>query len=325
QESDGHWIAPKWDKAIPDDQQKDVAGTHDVGITGFALLALMGGGHTIRKGDYRRNVLRGIQWLVKQQKPNGALTGNMYEHAIATIALCEAFGRAPDEEIGKAARKSINFCAYAVADDGGWRYAPKSKISDMSVTGWFIQALKTAKLANIKFDHKLFSNAMTWVDRATDEGGTRSSTGGISYTVTKAMKYGDGSLDLGGAGMVIRQFSGTGIKSHLLIKAAKIQQKTPPTWESKNFYRWYYTTYAMHNMGGEYRIWWNRRIRDILLENQSKSGDQAGSWEPSGDAHGAGRVYSTALGALCLEVYYRYGDALRGFGTAPDLDDLFFE
>ena len=88
---------------------------------------------------------------------------------------------------------------------------------------------------------------------------------------------------------------------------------------------WYYATYAMHNMGGEYRIWWNTRIRDVLLEHQSKSGHQAGSWNPEGDRHTGGRVYTTALGALCLEVYYRYGDAVRSFGTAPDLDDLFFE
>ncbi|MCJ8332328.1 MAG: terpene cyclase/mutase family protein [Lentisphaeria bacterium] len=127
QETDGHWIAPKWDKAIPDEQQKDVKGTHNVGITAFSLLALMGGGHTIRKGDYRRNVLRGIQWLVKQQKANGMVSSNMYEHAIATIAICEAFGRSPDEEIGKAARKAVSFCEYAVAADGGWRYRPKSQ------------------------------------------------------------------------------------------------------------------------------------------------------------------------------------------------------
>jgi hypothetical protein len=83
----------------------------------------------------------------------------------------------------------------------------------------------------------------------------------------------------------------------------------------------------MHNMGGAYRIWWNQKIRDVLLENQSREGDRAGSWDPVGDARATPgrRVYCTALNALCLEVYYRYSEALTSFGTAPDLDDLLSE
>ncbi|MFP6612556.1 MAG: hypothetical protein VB835_09625 [Pirellulales bacterium] len=53
------------------------------------------------------------------------------------------------------------------------------------------------------------------------------------------------------------------------------------------------------------------------------SGD-AGSWDPKNAHWGGkgGRVYATALGALCLEVYYRYSEALNSFGAAPDLDEL---
>jgi hypothetical protein len=35
---------------------------------------------------------------------------------------------------------------------------------------------------------------------------------------------------------------------------------------------------------------------------------------------GAGRVYTTALAALCLEVYHRYGEDLQNFGTVPGSD-----
>jgi hypothetical protein len=78
-------------------------------------------------------------------------------------------------------------------------------------------------------------------------------------------------------------------------------------------------------MGGEYRIWWNRRIRDVLLDNQSRRGHQAGSWNPENSSFNSGRVYTTALGVLCMEVYYRYGEALQSFGTAPELEDMFFQ
>jgi hypothetical protein len=40
---------------------------------------------------------------------------------------------------------------------------------------------------------------------------------------------------------------------------------------------------------------------------QRKEGELAGSWDPTTVWGGyGGRVYSTAMAALCLEVYYRY-------------------
>jgi len=289
----------------------------------------MGGGHTIRRGEYRRNVLRGIEAIMRSQKDDGGILtgGRMYGHALCTIALCEAYGRARDERIGLAARKAVLFCEKAVNPDGGWRYTPNCGKSDMSVSPWVIQALKTAKLAQIKFDNAVFSRSLLYVDSCTDQGGTKASNGAVNYQFQPDQDYGSGHPALTAAAMMVRQFSGMGVKNHLLLKAADLTKKQAPSWSDKNFYLWYYATYAMHNMGGAYRIWWNRRIRDVLIENQCKEGDKAGSWDPEGSRWGTrgGRVYTTALGALCLEVYYRYSEALTSFGVAPDLDELFLQ
>jgi hypothetical protein len=189
-----------------------------------------------------------------------------------------------------------------------------------------MQALKTAKLANIKFDYGVFARGLTYIDQVTDKGGAAESVGGVGYTATTDLVYGAGSRPLTCAAMVIRQFSGMGVRAPLLVKAAELTRSDPPSWENKkDFYYWYYATYAMHNMGGEYRIWWNRRIRDVLLDNQSRRGHQAGSWNPENSSFNSGRVYTTALGVLCMEVYYRYGEALQSFGTAPELEDMFFQ
>jgi len=341
QEPEGHWLARKWDPEDVDENglrpdeipenpdvnpERDQGSGHDLGVSALATLAFMGGGHTVRSGEYRSNVRRALEWVMSRQDAASGMIGkgNMYEHAIATIALCEAHGRAPDETIAVAARKAVDFCTKATGPDHGWRYRPRSEMGDMSVTAWFIQALKTARLAGIKFDYEVFSRAMTFVDRHTDRGGTRESSGAVGYTFQPDLRYGNRPA-LTCAAMMVRQFSGMGAKASLLVKGAELTRQHPPKWENKNFYLWYYATYAMHNMGGEYRIWWNTRVRDVLLENQSKGGHHAGSWNPEGDRLTGGRVYTTALGALGLEVYYRYGDALRSFGTAPDLDDLFFE
>lgn len=311
------------------------AGQHDgeesasLAVTALSCLAFMGGGHTTRRGDYRLNVLKGLEAIRRHQEKDGHLRyqgSNLYTHAICTIALCEAYGRAGDPSLGEAAQKAVRFCEQAVNNDGGWRYSPQSGPSDTSVTAWFVQALKTAKLAHIKFDNALFSRGQSYVDSVTDQGASQASTGAVGYQFQPGQRY-QSKPALTAAAMMIRQFSGLGTSNHLLRKAARLTRGQAPDWRRKDFYLWYYATYAMHNMGGEDRIWWNQRIRDILLANQSRSGDDAGSWDPKGDrwAKQGGRVYTTSLGALCLEVYYRYSEALNSFGTAPDLDELFFK
>ena len=324
-----HWLAVHQEPAGNWDAEKyEGTAKGNPAVTGLAVMALMGGGHTIRKGEYRRNVLRGVEDLMRRQAADGAVDKNMYTHAICTIALCEAYGRARDERIGKAARKAVAYCEKGVNPDGGWRYTANCGVSDMSVSGWVIMALKTARLGQIKFDHRVYSQAMSFVDSVTDAGGGRNSNGVVAYQYAPDQSYPSNARPaMTAAGMMVRQFSGVGVKSHVLVKGAELTKRIPPSWSGKDFYLWYYATYAMHNMGGEYRIWWNRRIRDVLLKYQAKDGDNAGSWDPKGDrwAAAGGRVYTTALGALCLEVYYRYSQALNSFGVAPDLDDLFLQ
>ena len=315
QEPDGHWAPEK---------HKGKGST--VGNSGLSLLALMAGGHTPRRGEYRRQVTKGLEWLLKQQKVDGQVGDTMYEHAIAAMALSEACGRAQDERMGEAARRSLAWIERCRLADGGWRYQPSSQLSDVSVTAWVIQALKAAKLAQVKFDTRLHAQALQFLDTLTDKGAGPDTSGAAGYTYEASQNYPHRAYPaMTCAAMLIRQYSGVGAKSDILAKGAALTRTLPPDWDRKNFYLWYYATYAMYNMGGENRIWWNRRIRDVLEENQRRDGDAAGSWDPKDDpwAEQGGRIYTTALGALCLEARYRYADALNGFGVAPGADDLF--
>jgi hypothetical protein len=333
QEPDGRWDSNRWDdEGCPFESTNEsprVAGKimgRGCAATALATLALMGGGNTLRKGEYRDNVRRAVQQLISiQNTKTGFFSDNMYEQAITTIAICEAFGRAPDEKVGLAARKAVDACVGAPGKDGGWRYAPNPPSSDISVTSWFLQALKTAKLANIKFDHAVFSRGVAFLDQVTDKGAMGNSSGAVGYEYNPSLDYSKGAPALTCAGMVIRQFNGMGVNHPLLRSAAQLTQTMPPSWKEKDFYRWYYATYAMHNMGGEYRLWWNSRMREVLLNNQSKRGHQKGSWNPDKEKWLTSRVITTSIGALCLEVYYRYGEALQSFGTVPELDELIFQ
>ncbi len=74
-----------------------------------------------------------------------------------------------------------------------------------------------------------------------------------------------------------------------------------------NVYHDYYATLALHHF--RHREWesWNNQLRDHLVRTQATEGHEAGSWHFSdqwGDV--GGRVYTTAMCALTLEVYYRF-------------------
>ena len=91
-----------------------------------------------------------------------------------------------------------------------------------------------------------------------------------------------------------------------------------PQWDEEgkgcDMYYWYYGSYAMFQMGNKYgNHWkkWNAALKPTLLDNQRQDGDFKGSWNPVGPwGYSGGRVYSTAIGALCLEVYFRYSQIL---------------
>jgi hypothetical protein len=98
----------------------------------------------------------------------------------------------------------------------------------------------------------------------------------------------------------------------VLQKQAELLKKKLPTWSenpfSIDFYYWFYGSYAMFQMGGPHWESWNKAMKDALVPHQRKAGDEKGSWDARVDAwgHAGGRVYTTALGALCLETYFRY-------------------
>jgi hypothetical protein len=71
-------------------------------------------------------------------------------------------------------------------------------------------------------------------------------------------------------------------------------------------YAWYYGTLAMHQMGGHFFRRWNEVIKELLPGLQNKEGCDAGSWPVLNYDFVAGKVYTTCMGVLTLETYYRY-------------------
>ena len=76
--------------------------------------------------------------------------GSMYGHALATIALCEAYAMTQDAAPAEPAQGAIRFIEYAQdAKGGGWRYNP-GEPGDTTVTGWMLMALKSGQMAKLQ-------------------------------------------------------------------------------------------------------------------------------------------------------------------------------
>src|ERR1019366_2836452 len=94
----------------------------------------------------------------------GGHRGEGYPCAIATLSMAEASAMANIAETRDAAQKAVNYCteiqqAGEGSDKLAWRYHAKME-GDTSVTGWFVMALKSAKVAGLKVDHASFDGAI---------------------------------------------------------------------------------------------------------------------------------------------------------------------
>jgi hypothetical protein len=280
----------------------------DTAMTGLALLAYLAAGYTHEKGKYSDTVANGIRFLIDTQKPDGDLRGEskavgMYCHAMATLALCEAYALTRDSALRDPAERAIEFIVKSRSGDGmAWRYEPGDPHGgDTSILGWIILALKSAKETGISVPADARDGALRWLDNVAEgtNRGLARYQAKESYRVTPTMTA---------EAWVCRQFLGTGGPGAASDEAAEYLLAHRPSRDTYNIYYWYYGTLAMYQHGGAAWTQWNAAVRDQLITRQKTTGHSAGSWEPDDDRYGVrgGRIYSTALATLTLEVYYRY-------------------
>jgi hypothetical protein len=287
-----------------------LAMTSDTGATGLALLPLLGAGHihTV-KTRYQANVRTGLNWLVECQQATGEMfTGGdplsrMYSHAIATMALCEAYGLSKDPKLKRPAQAAIDFIVSAQdGTTGGWRYYP-GQAGDTSVFGWQMFALRSARLSGLSVPKRTIKSSRTYLDVASSD------KYGITYGYTPGR---EATAVMTAEALLTRQYLGWPREFPPLVKGAGQVAIHLEQDQERNIYYWYYATQLLHNMQNKDWKTWNVRVRDGLVGMQvNGSGCDHGSWDPLSpqrDRWGAqaGRLFTTALSVLTLEVYYRY-------------------
>ena len=307
QENDGRWDA----YALGAGRQQHVEGQDrgragaqaDTGITALAMLAYLGAGHTHYEGPYRTNVQHGLEYLLRNQADDGNLAGDaslyarMYCHGMATIAISEAYAMTGDVRLLPFVRRAVNYTIAAQhPTGGGWRYRPGDR-GDMSQCGWQLMALKSADLAGVEVPAQTFTRVQSFMHSC-----ARGTAGGLaSYRPGERV-----STTMTAESLACRIFLGDDDEAAIREAVDFILSDLPDSGKA-NLYYWYYASLALFQLQGDEWKQWNDALQPALLNRQRDDGDLSGSWDPDSvwGPHG-GRVYSTAMACLCLEVYYRY-------------------
>jgi hypothetical protein len=280
--------------------------------TGMALMCFLGAGQTHLEGEYKETVFKGLSFLIKSMKfqkgvgswwvgDGGQGLDDMYAHGIATIAMCEAYGMTKDPDLYDAAQAGINYLTYAQNQTtGGWHYAPQG-LGDTSVVGWQMMALKSGAMSGLSIDLDVVRKANGFLDQmAWDEGSS------YHYDHNSVRTNAGYNPSTTACAVLCRMYSGMS-KEHPSIKAAVKKFSDAGPSPSNTYYN-YYATQVMKQMGGQDWENWNVKMRDRLVSTQVQSGHAAGSWywDDGHSTTSGGRFYTTCMGTMMLEVYYRY-------------------
>ncbi len=294
----------------------------DAGATALALLCFLAAGQTHKTdGPYRDAVQRAVFWLIKRQTSDGDLSAGaeqpMYSHGLATIALCEAYGMTKDPKVGNPAQAAVGYIERAQnRDAGSWRYDFQSQDGDTSVFGWQVMALKSAQMAGLAVSSFNLDHCKFWLARVAK---------GEHHGLFAYQPYREYTTSMTAVGLLCRQYLGAEPDAADILEGKEFLRTHPPESSDnalRDTYYWYYATQVMFNLGGPEWDQWNRAMRHTLIESQCKDGCAMGSWDPERPAPDnwsgkGGRIVTTAMSTLTLEVYYRYLPLYRLHGERP--------
>jgi len=270
------------------------------GATAMALLPMLGRGYTHKEGPYKKQFEAGVGFLagltMKGQGKAYEKGGNLYSQGLAGIALSETYAMTQDKRLAGPAQLALNYIMAAQDPvGGGWRYAPKQP-GDTSAVGWQLMALKSGHMGFLQVSPLTIKKAVEFLNRVQQDEGAM-----YGYT-DPGNGYGTSAV-----GLLCRMYLGWKKDNPALQRGVLRLAKRGP---SNDLYFNYYATQILHHMEGDVWVAWNTKMRDLLVKSQQKNGHAAGSWfEEFDKGHGpeqGGRLYTTSMATMILEVYYRH-------------------
>lgn len=297
------------------------------GVTGLATLAFLSWGHEPGVGKYGETLDKALKYIAECQRTNGLISAHgpdepiaplpvkytysvpaTYNHAIAALTLSEAYGISGEHagrQTADGIQKALGVClaiqnwTRSPENEGGWRYL-HTQDSDLSVAGWHLMFLRSAKNAGFDVPPEPIDKAVEFVLRCfSPEYKT------FEYDVKPEDRR---SRAMAGAGILALAHSGMHNRPEAQqaaewILAHGFGEYNAPAHVSQTYrgdryhYGVFYCSQAMYQMGGRYWEQFYPATVPVLLANQSPDG----SWEEeSNQDMRFGRTYTTALVVLAL-------------------------
>jgi len=278
-------------------------------VPSLAVMAFLASGHTPGQGPYGESINKAIDYVLSQQKSDGLLSANngnagMYEHGISTAMLAESCSLVDDARKARI-EKAVALGAKLILDaqkprgkpksmphTGGWRYSQRSEDSDISVTGWQLEALRGASRCGAPIPNDALEAGREFVRRCAVP---KELGGGFTYQAGNR----DANAPRTGTGVLALELTGDHHNSPEALRGGDYLLDHPLTNPRQGFYFYgiYYVSRAYKQLGGEYWETGYPKLRDALLSAQN---DQ-GVWpDGSGQEMRAGDAYRTSMAVLAL-------------------------
>jgi hypothetical protein len=307
------------------------------GVTSLCVMAFVAQGHMPGEGPYGQQLEQALKFIVRCQKPNGLLalvfpgsgptisrnvsheigSPAAYNHALSALLLSEVFSmgggdlEANQDAIERAVKATLVMQSWPKRqkdDQGGWRYVNLfenrgNHDSDLSVTGWQLMFLRSAKNAGFDVPEAPIAAAVGYVQRcfqpkydtfihlASDRQDRRS----------RGMA-GAGILAMAHAGLhnsEAARASGKWLINQGFTNYNESRWYTRTDWTDDRYhYGVFCSCQAMYQLGGEYWRQFFPPTAQVILANQNADG----SWDPEDHMFDReyGASYTTALMALTL-------------------------
>jgi len=281
-------------------------------VTGLGLMAFLAHGETHTSERYGATVKKAIDYLLAAQRnhgPQGAFTplghNGPYVHGIATYAISEAYAMTSIPELRESMDAALVHIIRGQQPSGAFYYSfGQGGARDTSISGWAVQAMKAGLMAGSQVEglQEAIDKAIVDLRSASLPNGAYAYHDSGPAQCTTAI------------GTLAMQLSGAS-RDPTVASAIQwmVENDSECNWDrpERDFpmYNWFYQTQAKFHHGGSVWTNWNNQFAPAFVQAQEDDGhwkSPSHNLDGGHSEHQFGYAFTTSLGALTLQVYYRF-------------------